>query len=231
MKTLSTLINEKVESNVIEEKLNKSSGFLLVAGYGGESEEEQEELVSTTSHSTLFPIVEPVDVSQFTNKKDDVTKNSPELEASDNVDMKAFQRKRRIDVPFINTTKKKAKLKESLISEIEEDKNTESTIANKSVQYPGFTSGGVLFNKEEIDKSKEPVTLTKDNEKDVTENLVEVNDVNINTIKGDIEKNKDTLKEKLTFLNEGRDTATIIQTMLIQMKVSLVKIQFHHDLS
>lgn len=207
----------KTEASELEEtvdkvvKSNQVSGFSLVAGYGGESDEEQDESIptlQTTTHSPLFPIVEPVTIDQFS--KPDIVKPSSKSEELETIDLKAFQRKRRIDIPFINPGTKRVKSNEVVAQADAEEKKIECSEASAS--YPGFRKGGVLFTKAETDEEKvenlkEEPTIVSD--KISTENS---NDESIL-------KNKETLQEKLTFLNEGKEATSAVQTMLIQMEV------------
>lgn len=236
-------------------------GFSLVAGYGDDSEEEDEVAPSPNSplaitlsfpnnpplagHSTLFPIAAPIDPKQFDSVKAETTKDG-------SMEPKAFQRKRRIGIDLVNVPKKpredgsprlgfgfksaggdssehpgcgkdklenvkseylgfksagfeipgqgsKSELAGQSASESKDgsgDGTTNSVSDGSGNGYLGFKSGGVLFGKEDASPQRKDETLIKD-----------------------IEESRETLKEKLDFLNEGRDEASPVQVMIIQLEV------------
>lgn len=213
-------IREVTDINVNKKTVNNLSSFALVAGYGSESDEDDNEVQSsksiTTTHSPLFPIVEPLDVNQFCNKTDnDETKaNSEELET---IDVKAFKRKRRIGVQLINTGKKLLKTNQCDPKGNNDESQTQSDI-KKIIKYPGFKSGGVLFTKQE-NTDAEDVNIVKKVEPKIS------NEENTEAI-DNIEKIKQNLKEKLNFLNEGKEAISAVQIMLIQIEVSIMLLHF-----
>lgn len=189
-----------------------------MAGYS-DSEEENEEIKNVfksqpeplppqMSHSTLFPITKPIDVKDFMQPKVESTKTDIE-----EFDTKSFQRKRRIGVALVNTTKKK----EEPENDSKERKgfgfnsDTKSVEIEKGSLYPGFSKGGVMFVKSDVlnpvqAKSEESGC---DNSKTEEERISRQEIVDM----------YNTLVEKLGFLNEGRLAVSPTQIMVIQAQV------------
>lgn len=251
-KLMDSDLKKREHSSDYFEQLEKKNvtGFSLVAGYGEDSDEEQEDeeemkdlfqnsssvpVKNPMSHSTLFPITEPIDVTQFDSPK--VTEKSPEENKVDVIDVKAFQRKRRIGVDLINTRVRCKEKKD------EEESCTYSGVAFKpgGVQYPGFKSGGVMFVKSDVlnpvaprniegckEKAEDDVKSGefKKSEYEISEERnVEIKKGNIIEGKNGVEDENELdemqnmLGEKLNFLNEGREPATAVQIMIIQLEV------------
>ncbi|KAF5301833.1 hypothetical protein FQA39_LY10618 [Lamprigera yunnana] len=197
--------NDVSVKNGLEQKVKRDvSGFSLVAGYGDSEDEEDNDskILSAPNNSskiaisTLFPIPKPIDLNQFLE-----TEKPPEMQ--EEIDVKAFHRKRRIAVEF-NVEKPKNELND--VPEVDKQdisfKSETETVQNKhKISYPGFTSGGVMFTKVDIDSDKKPVEELNKNE----------------TMKK-IEETHKTLKEKLTFLSEGREPVSPVQVIIIQME-------------
>lgn len=196
-----------VKVNNVEVNTSKLS---LVAGYGDDSEEEQETNQSNTNitkeiamKSTLFPIMDYHNEERTTFTQD-------------NIDMKAFKRKKRIGIDLVLPHKHK----------IEDSSNTQeskfgSDLKSSHVEYPGFKSGGVLFAKSD---SSENVKQTDNIENETAcDRLVidgyERDDKSFMEIK-EIQQN---LIEKLTFLSEGCTPALPVQIMIIQIEVRQMK--------
>lgn len=194
-------------------------GFSLIAGYS-DSEEENEEIKTVfstkseplppqTSHSTLFPITQPVNVTDFIQPK--VEESKPE--SINDFDTKSFQRKKRIGVALVNTGKKK----ETIINEDNERRgfgfisNSEVKPVQKTNLYPGFAKGGVMFVKSDILNP----SLPKSEESSCDSSKKAVGDVN----RQEIIDLHHLLVEKLKFLNEGRPEVSPTQIMVIQAQV------------
>lgn len=195
------------------------SGFSLVAGYSDSEEEENDEIKSVfipkseptpqVSHSTLFPITQPVDVKDFQPKIED-TKEVEEKSPPD-FGVKAFQRKKRIGVALMNTAKKKVEeSKEPLRRGLGFTNDSDST--DKGSLYPGFAKGGVMFVKSDVLNPSLPKNETNDRE-----NSTEKVDETINQAK--VEEMYSTLLEKLGFLNSAHSEIPPTQTMVIQAEV------------
>lgn len=147
--------------------MKHSLGYSLVAGYSDSDEEPEGEEVKNTfcpiqppppdskiAHSTLFPVTQPIDVNDFKEP----THATEEINDKENeFDSKAFQRKRRIGVALINTSKRS---KEQEVG----DGEKAGLGFKKESPYTNFTKGGIMFEKSE-DQSE-------DNKEDV-ENLYE----------------------------------------------------------
>lgn len=190
-----------------------SVGISLLAGYGDDSDDEQEEEIqklfpipekieTKVSHSTLFPVTNHIDPQQF-----EVAPQPPTTSVFEEpIDTKAFQRKRRIGIDLVNTVRRPPEPKEE--NNTEESKHQGLGFKASEKEYPGFKSGGVLFVKSESADAAEAEKeeSVKNNEKD--EKLTD-----------EIETIQVTLKEKLGFLCEGRDPALPVQVMIIQLEV------------
>lgn len=196
------------------------TGVSLVAGYS-DSDEENEEIKavlqskdeqSQISHSTLFPITKPININDF--KSPEKIENNTNVNNCDSFDNKAFQRKRRIGIALVNTTKKHSEIdnEEDVRKGLGFEQNENSNKPKDNI-YQGLRIGGIAFEKSETlnpvnttDEQKSASRL-KENEDDV-KNLEAINDM------------YSTLREKLTFLNEGRPDISPVQLMLIQAEVS-----------
>ncbi|KAK4882580.1 hypothetical protein RN001_005899 [Aquatica leii] len=202
--------NGSLVEKELEKKVKKNvSGFSLVAGYG-ESDDEDEELkaVETSNHripvSTLFPIPKPIDVKQF-------LETEKPLEPQEEIDTKAFHRKRRIGIDF-NVEKSKVE-----VNEIDNDRQGlgfkcegGDVSQNKSkISYPGFKSAGVLFAKSDI--------INTDDSADKKEVQEDCSESTSDTMKK-VEETHKMLNEKLTFLSEGREPVSPVQAIIIQME-------------
>ncbi|XP_076250612.1 uncharacterized protein LOC143190289 isoform X2 [Rhynchophorus ferrugineus] len=216
--------------NIIQKKEepNKLSAISLVAGYNSDSnsEDDQNEDVSVkqsntlqraeivgVSHSTLFPIPEPINLNDFTSPLQETETKSQDSILSD-FHNKAFQRKRRIGVSLMNNIKKVKQENDEnneykglgFKTEKKVDCDETSVTVNTQAKYPSFQKGGVMFVKSDIlhasvDESKMQ-TASKEDEKNVNKK---------NTV-----CNYNMLREKLKFLGEGRTPVLPVQVMLIQ---------------
>lgn len=207
-------VKEIVEVNPVPNKnmphKKSLTGFSLVAGYG-DSEEEQEEMEeidkkdpeNSISHSTLFPITKPIDIKQFTDTLKVEQHSDPQT--PEVINNKAFQRKRRIGVNLVNI-KKKPKPDENNSSD--KDNSQRQGLGFSITNYPGFKSGGVLFSKGDQPDHRNNEIKPNDSKSDDDENSVE-----------SLEETRVKLSEKLTFLSEGKEAASAIQIMLIQLEV------------
>lgn len=200
------------------EQKNSSSGFSLVAGYS-DSEEEDDELKSVfipkpesssaTSHSTLFPIPQQLDVNDFQPLVE-----KPKEDITSEYESKVFQRKKRIDVVLMNTGKKKDDTPgdhENVTRGLGFSDN--SSVKDKSKTYPGFEKGGVLFVKSDV---LNPSTESSKNERREVENHAEPKDDALTEKLEDMYVN---LVEKLGFLNSAHSAIPPTQTMVIQAEV------------
>lgn len=198
----------EVKSDANKNLTHKKSltGFSLVAGYG-DSEEEPEEPEeidvkipeNNISHSTLFPITKPIDIKQFTDTSK--VEQHSDSQTPEFINNKAFQRKKRIGVNLVNI-KKKFKTEESDPDDTNNSQRPGLGFSNSN--YPGFKSGGVLFSNSNPNNQPKP----NDSKSDDDENVVE-----------GLEETRVKLSEKLTFLSEGKEAASAIQIMLIQLEV------------
>lgn len=198
------------------------SGFTLVAGYGSDLDETDEEVDNLNSNpgslfpiapqlpqsepprSTLFPVVEPIDVGQFLESNQDNPK--PAEEKNNTVDVKAFQRKRKIGIDLVNAQKR---------VKPEEDANERKGFGFKSAaaaEYPGFKSGGVMF-------VKSDTLNANDSEKSAGANVPEEDKGRGCVLSRDFEETRNTLSEKLGFLSEVHNPVPPVQVMLIQIEV------------
>lgn len=199
----------------------------LVAGYhSSDSEAEDEQHASSSkfnilshsapnvekSHSTLFPITEPINVNDFISTNIEPEKETDVLGVDTNTfDSKAFQRKRRIGVSLVNNSKKvKTDTEVPCIEHNKiEPQGLKSTSCENNldtVKYPGFQKGGVMFLKGD--------TVNPIEEKVNTDNQLKEDDNNLDRDK--TVSNYNILKEKLKFLCEGRSPILPVQAMLIQ---------------
>ncbi|KAF5289463.1 hypothetical protein FQR65_LT11836 [Abscondita terminalis] len=204
-------IVEQNEEMELEENKKNISGFSLVAGYG-DSEDEDEELKvvekspnqNRVAVSTLFPTPTPIDVNQF-------LESGKPPEQQEEIDTKAFHRKRRIGIDF-NVEKPKTDANDL---EVERQglgfkcENGDGLQSKSKVNYPGFKSAGVMFVKSDV--------LNSDDGVDKKESVETSNETNANTMKK-IEEIHKMLNEKLTFLSEGRDPVSPVQVIIIQME-------------
>ncbi|XP_023012734.2 uncharacterized protein [Leptinotarsa decemlineata] len=214
--------NPKLEAEVMKKEKKKDiSGFSLVAGYS-DSEEENEEIKSVflpksepppVSHSTLFPITEPIDVKDFIEEPK-VEPEKQQISNGEEFHSKAFQRKRRIGVALVNTTKKKEDPIDEERKGLGFDKEASSS-PKSDVVYPGFKKGGVMFVKSDVLNPDIP----KDKETDC-DKVEKVEEEVIN--KGEVEQMYSTLNEKLVFLNGGRPSISPVQTMVIQAEMLFI---------
>lgn len=208
---------EKLVEDEEPDRKNTVSGIALVAGYGSDLDETDEEVEENLNEnnksaslfpiasklpenevprSTLFPVVEPIDVGQFLESNQDVQKPPQEENV---IDVKAFQRKRKIDLDLVNAQKR-------LKSEDESHERRGFGFKN-TVDYPGFKSGGVMFVKSD--------TLNADKSEKMNVDVKKNNFL----LSRDFEEIRDTLSEKLTFLSEGHSPVPPVQVMLIQIEV------------
>lgn len=214
----------EVEEVKIPEKETKLS---LVAGYSDSEDEENDEITTPVvlqpkpllqgSHSTLFPITQPIDVKDFEQKVEEEKKD--EEEKITEFDSKGFQRKKRIGVALINTAKKK-----DPVGDDDEVKHGfgysgDSINPEKGSMYPGFAKGGVMFVKSDV---LNPTTNTQ------TEPDDRVKETKPETLldKTKIEEMYSTLIEKLGFLNGAHPSVPPTQTMVIQAEVCYT-VHFH----
>lgn len=203
-----------------KEKKN-TAGFSLVAGYSDSEEEDSTEIktiftpepvpVPKVSHSTLFPITQPVDVKDFQSVVEE--KKEEEEKTIVEIDSKAFQRKKRIGVALINTPKKK----ENDVDDTEDARRgfgfkNDSVTVNKSSAYQVFEKGGVMFVKSDVLNPPLPPT-----------NIIDVIEPEENAGNTKVEEMYSTLVEKLGFLNSGHPIIPPTQTMVIQAEVSFIK--------
>lgn len=201
--------------------IEKTQSLSLVAGYGEESDEEPEEqeekpmaktlfpipevniTQSSNGESTLFPITQPIDISQFSVPKEEevvVEKSIVQPPSEENsLDTKLFKRKKRIAFDVLPTIAEK-KLK---VTELEERRglgfkvDPEST-TNDDKGFISFQKGGVAFT-----KSDEKIQPTIQEE--IVDNLDQV---------------KEIVSEKVSFLCEGKNEVSAVQIMSIQLNVS-----------
>ncbi|VEN39208.1 unnamed protein product [Callosobruchus maculatus] len=218
---LSQIKRAQALKNVSETKKKDISDSLkLVAGYSDSEEEEEphESVVASKatftkpeSHSTLFPITEPINIKDFASPKTETEEKAP-IQA-EFIDAKLFQRKKRIGVALVNTGKKK----EDIVEGDGERKGLGfSTSESQPLQpssniYPGFAKGGVMFVKSDVlQPSNTPESaadkIEKNNEEDV---------VNKKLVKDMYQ----TLQEKLGFLNVGAGAVSPVYTMIIQSEI------------
>lgn len=209
------------EDKTISLKEKKSiSGFSLVAGYSDSEDEEgeqtrsvfkaiPEQLPPKVSHSTLFPITQPVDVKDFEPKAEE-KKNEIEEKLSD-FGSKAFQRKKRIGVALMNTVKIKDDDLDNARRGFGFEKQSSSN--NKSSFYASFEKGGVMFVKSGL------LNPASQNGEDERENESEKEDF-ADKIK--VEELYSTLIEKLGFLNAAHPEIPPTQSMVIQAEVGCV---------
>lgn len=156
------------------------------------------------SHSTLFPITKPIDVKDFMEHQEQEKVKEETTQKADFVDVKAFQRKRRIGIDLVNNSKKP---KEDNEEGLERKGFGFSSEGAKTNTYPGFQKGGVLFVKSDVlNPASEEV---KRDESDETGGKT----------RKQVEDLYTTLKEKLGFLSEGRSEVSPVQVMIIQAEV------------
>lgn len=216
-------INQKHNS---KKEKKDVTGFSLLAGYG-DSEEEDDDAKSTAVqpienkelHSTLFPISKPIDIAQFNEAE-------PEAEGLKIQNSRAFQRKRRIGIEF---AMKKVNLESNVFPKLDildtdrqglgfksdQENGQEISKCDTKTDYLGFKSGGVMFVKSD---AASPVVEPEQKDEIIQENT----DESKNEIMKKIEHTHKTLNEKLTFLSEGREPASPVQVMVIQMEVRFI---------
>ena len=173
----------------------------MLAAYEDSDEEDKQEnesklfptpsvVDSKISHSTLFPIREPIDIKQFSEE----SKTEGATPENREIGQKPFQRKRRIGIDLPNTRKRsKNELLEAILP---------SEIAGlgfkTSAEYSGFKSGAVMFIKSDVLNP----TINEDSSRDsiIKDEETKQRKVNNKTV----EKTLVTLSERLKFLSEGR---------------------------
>ncbi|GJQ74386.1 hypothetical protein Trydic_g21260 [Trypoxylus dichotomus] len=192
------------------------TGFSLVAGYGNsddESEQEEEQplqkilfpIQNSNPIVSLFPIIHPTGASPSRDEESPEKSVTPPPE--ENVDLKAFQRKRRIGVSLVNVQKRPPQPPELDNDAVESERpgfGFKGGTVTTTKEYPGFKSGGIMFAK------PEESVQTVDNEDEYVKSSDE-------RLLKDIEEFHDTLGEKLKFLCEGHNPALPVQVMIIQM--------------
>ncbi|KAI4458627.1 formin-binding protein 4 [Holotrichia oblita] len=211
---------KKLVSDTSEKK--EVTGFSLVAGYGDDSEEDEESekeeppppkllfpIQNTKPLSSLFPITQSAEMSpssSHSHEEDSTEKPATPPPTEQNVDMKPFQRKRRIGISLINVQKRpEPSLIEQPIKDPELARPGFGFKGGTPKQYPGFKSGGVMFTK------SEETTPIVESEND----FVKASDEKLLV---DIEEFHSNLDEKLKFLCEGHNPALPVQIMIIQME-------------
>lgn len=181
------------------DEVKPTLGFSLLANYGNYSDEEEEDshdesqdapkTPQTETHSTLFPVTKPIDVKQFTQETND--KELPQ--ETEEIDVKAFKRKRRIGVHLVNHPKRE------VIIETKTDTTETSNAENLKKKFSmNFIQGDTL----------QPTISSNSNDE-------ESND-------SDMVATQTTLKEKLTFLCEGKDAISPVQIMSIQLEILFI---------
>lgn len=195
---------KKLVGGTSSEGKREISGFKLVAGYSSD-EESEDEIAERANEkpelapAALFPIKEERSCEQLKVEK-------PTLLSAENtqIDSKAFQRKRKIDIDIVNAQNKP---KEAKVSDASEQQALDFKPSTTS-DYLGFKSGGVMFVKSE--------TLNLSNsETSSAESVNKEQKVSL-----ELEETRTTLSEKLSFLSEGHASVSPVQTMLIQVEVS-----------
>lgn len=213
------------------EKPQKIPSLSLVAGYGEESDDEEEQPEdnehkkqkslfpipetatvpeNSNAESTLFPVTKPIDISQFASaKEEEKVVPATKEETDESVDTKLFKRKKRIAFDVLPTmAEKKTKVNDSNVEERRGFgfKNESDSNSTDSKMFINFTRGGVAFVKPEDSVQHDPVQNDdKKEEKEVDKNLEEL---------------KEMVKEKVKFLCEGKNEVSAVQTMWIQLQVS-----------
>ena len=202
-----------VKVNNTEENASKLS---LVAGYGEDSDEEQETSQSNVNitkkvvmKSALFPIM-------------DYHNEDKTAFAEDNIDMKAFKRKKRIGIDLV--LPRNHKIED--FSSIGEPKFGLG-LKSSHIEYPGFKSGGVLFAKSgSLENVKQADNVeNKTHYESLATDGYERDDKSFTEIK-DVQQN---LMEKLTFLSEGCTPALPVQIMIIQIEVWRINLHYRYD--
>nr|CAI5830508.1 unnamed protein product [Callosobruchus analis] len=209
-----------VKENNFEKQAKNVPGLKLVAGYSDSDSEEEEPhepvvvskpFIKPESHSTLFPITEPIDIKDFASPKTEIEEKAPTQ--AEFIDSKLFQRKKRIGVALVNSGKKK----EDAVEGDGERKGlgfstseSQPSQPNSNV-YPGFAKGGVMFVKTDVLQPSVPaepaaVKEEKNNEEDVANKKL-------------VKDMYQTLQEKLGFLNVGAGAVSPVYTMIIQSEI------------
>ncbi|KAF2879202.1 hypothetical protein ILUMI_26957 [Ignelater luminosus] len=218
-----TSIKDISQKNNSKKEKKDVTGFSLLAGYG-DSEEEDDDAKSSALQpnenkelhsSTLFPISKPIDVAQF-------NETEPEVEGLKIQNSRAFQRKRRIGIEFATN---KVNLDSNVYPKLDvletdrqglgfksdQENGQETSKCDTKTDYLGFKSGGVMFVKSDV---ASPSIEPEQKEETIQENT----DESKNEIMKKIEHTRKTLNEKLTFLSEGREPASPVQVMVIQLE-------------
>lgn len=209
------------------EKNEPTPSLSLVAGYGDDSENEDDHETNQkltfpipdnadnpviTTESTLFPITKPIDINQFTVPEEEkiIVKESAAVES---VDSKLFKRKKRIGIAFDllpSKPEKRTKGNEDLDEErIGFGFKTENELNSTENKYGNFKKGGITFIKADV--LQPSVENVKSDDSEVT--------------KEDLTKIKEVVTEKVSFLCEGKCDVSAVQTMMIQLQVIIFKIK------
>ncbi|XP_017777003.1 PREDICTED: formin-binding protein 4-like [Nicrophorus vespilloides] len=173
---------------------DKVTGFSLLADYGDDDDtdldEEPNEPEPTQSHSTLFPVIKPIDVKQFEEPK----VNEYLAKDTDDLDTKAFKRKRRIGINLTNSPKHRALDADDDGGERKGFGFSENESAKSSSAKSGMK---IAFIKS--DTLNPTISEEKTEDDEISESHL-------------------SLKEKLLFLSEGKESVSPVQIMLIQLE-------------
>ncbi|XP_072393547.1 uncharacterized protein [Diabrotica undecimpunctata] len=198
-----------------------TTGPSLVASYysDSDSDEDNEEIKNIpqvkqelpVAHSTLFPVTKPVSINDFITPKPDVAViESPKTAVTQPFDSKLFMRKKKLSVPVVTVAKKIGDDEERRTGFGFEENVATSEKGNENL-YPGFKKGGVAFVKSDV--LLPSFTRNEGSNSKEEDDLIDKEGIDITY---------SNLKDKLTFLNEGRPPISSVQVMLVQAETLVV---------
>lgn len=218
---------KSVEKTIIEissENL-KPQSLALVAGYGADSDQEEEDdthvlpkslfpippvdqTISSNenSQSTLFPTTKPIDIKQFElpNEKPTVVSNFQSSKETDksHLDIKVFKRKKRLGIAF----EKRLKTSDPIDSLEAERKGFGFQTTEDKISP--FKKGSIAFVKTDILKP------TLEIKPETNENYDGIGIEDFDDI-------RNTITEKVNFLGEGNVPVSAVQVMSVQLQVRI----------
>uniref|UniRef100_A0A6P7FVU4 Formin-binding protein 4-like n=1 Tax=Diabrotica virgifera virgifera TaxID=50390 RepID=A0A6P7FVU4_DIAVI len=214
---------EYSKKDTFTSKKRVTTGPSLVASYlsDSDSDEDNEEIKNIpqvkqelpVAHSTLFPVTKPVSINDFITPKppEVATSTSPKTAATPQpFDTKLFMRKKKLSVPVVTVAKKSGDDEERRTGFGFEENVATSERANDNL-YPGFKKGGVAFVKSDV--LLPSFTRNEESNGKEEDDLID---------REGIDNTYSNLKDKLTFLNEGRPSISSVQVMLVQAETLVV---------
>lgn len=213
---------EKTITEISSEKL-KPQSLALVAGYGADSDQEEEDdanvlpktlfpippaeqaiLPNENSQSTLFPATKPIDIKQFElpNEKPTVVSNfqGPNETDKSHLDIKVFKRKKRLGIAF----EKRLKTSDPIDS-IEEERKGFGFQSTEDKISP-FKKGSIAFVKTDV---LNPTLEIKPDTNEKDDSIADFDDI------------RNTITEKVNFLGEGNAPVSAVQVIPVQLQVRI----------